>query len=446
MKTTKFYSLLLTSVMLAATSSFTSCSADDNPVAGPTNPEEEDVYEAPEDPLGDFMANFITTNEDGNQVLGGYGQPLDEGDPTVLSIGVESLEEAELLFNSFVTDPLHVVSIGMGNITYSPVSRDGKAQGEIYFNASSDCIAHITFSNDIPQDLVSEVRFIDKKLWPDNATSPYVLGKEYFLMKAYTNTSKTEFRCFLIERDKVTTIDKDSTEPVVILCIDDGSNGNIPLFLRYKYLFNSKDKFTPVSYEHDEVNPNATDDYKYGAWWTETNGKGTVVKYARCSGKNTPDNVLPSLNQLKSVYYRLRNIDELNGNYNINEDGVKTVFTYDKEALDYWWWSQDYNKKGSTFNLYAWNFQTGESDYWRAYTHLGLMCQVIYYEANDNWSTIKDAEHSLRDKDVEYDDEYGIEPYPNKFTVFRKKYSYSYWHFTTYYDNNTGQWCVGIHD
>ncbi len=433
-KATGRRALLGISVMLAAMT-LAACSVEDNPTVTPTYEEEEDVYEAPEDPLGDFMAFFTSIDEAGNTVLGGYGAALDEADPTVLSIGVESLEEAERMFNRFVTDPLHMVSIGTGNITYSPVSRDGKAQGEIYFNAANDCIARITFSDDIPQDLVSEVRFIDKKLWPDNATSPYVVGKEYFLMKAYTNASQTEYRVFMIERDKVTTIDKNSTEPVVMLCIHDGSNGNKALFLRYKYLFNSSDKIVPVSYEHDEIIPENHPDRNprkesliYGAWWTETRGKGEVVRYVLNDEKNYPDTNLPTLSQLEQVYYTLRDMDKYLYE-TVSYQGVQKAFGSDSEVLDYWFWSQDYNKKGSTFNLYAWNFKTGESDYWRAYTHLGLLCQVITEIPSEPGK-------ALRDKDAAFDDEYGIDPLPNYFDVFFKYWPGTNCSFTVYKDGD----------
>lgn len=362
MKKNNFYALLA-SVMLAATAGLiTACTAIDNPVSNPTY-EEEDVYEAPEDPLGDFMANFITTDSLGNTVLGGYGEALDEGDPTVLSIGVKSLEDAEDLFRMFVTDTLHLTSYVAGNLTYTPVSRDGKQQGEINFIAGADgCIARVTFSDDIPQDLVSEVRFIDKKLWPNNAESPYIVGHEYLLMTAEPISSNGEWHNFLVDMAKVT----ENINGFLLLCIDNGDNGGRLTFFRYKYLFNEKDKFIPLSYVHDgiKVANSKYPDCKYGVWRKKINGEGEIVRAVGNEGKNQVDIVLPKLAFLE----RMHTI--------FGDEGIKEVI--DKEALNYWFWSCDHNKKGLTFNLYARNFNTGKSDYWRAYTHLGLLSEDIY--------------------------------------------------------------------
>ena len=365
MKAKHLFHVLLTSVMLAATAGLiTACTAIDDPVSNPTY-EEEDVYEAPEDPLGDFMAYFTTTDSLGNTVLGGYGEALDEGDPTVLSIGVKSLEDAEDLFRMFVTDTLHLTSYVAGNLTYTPVSRDGKQQGEINFIAGADgCIARVTFSDDIPQDLVSEVRFIDKKLWPNNAESPYIVGHEYLLMTAEPISSKGEWHNFLVDMAKVT----EKINGFLLLCIDNGDHGGCLTFFRYKYLFgSSKGKFIPLSYRHDGISTVAWKDpqYCYGVWLTKIKGEGEQIRAVGNLKANTSDWALPGIEDLEHIHKTF------------GDDGIKNVI--DKEALDYWFWSDDYNKKGLTFNLYAWNFSTGKSDYWRAYTHLGLLSEMFFF-------------------------------------------------------------------
>ena len=367
MRTRQFFYTLLASAMLAATAGLiTACTAIDDPVSNPTY-EEEDVYEAPEDPLGDFMAYFTTTDSLGNTVLGGYGEALDEGDPTVLSIGVKSLEDAEDLFRMFVTDTLHLTSYVAGNLTYTPVSRDGKQQGEINFIAGADgCIARVTFSDDIPQDLVSEVRFIDKKLWPNNAESPYIVGHEYLLMTAEPISSKGEWHNFLVDMAKVT---ENINGGFLLLCIDNGDYGGSLTFFRYKYLFgSSKGKFIPLSYRHDGetwVQSSQSGYWTYGFWTTKVKGGGEIIRNTCNYDDNTPDYALPSLAQLQKIHNTF------------GDEGIKNVI--DKEALDYWFWTDEYNKKGLTFNLYAWNFSTGKSNYWRAYTHLGLLSEMFFF-------------------------------------------------------------------
>ena len=368
MKAKHLFHVLLTSVMLAATAGLiTACTAIDDPVSNPTY-EEEDVYEAPEDPLGDFMAYFTTTDSLGNTVLGGYGEALDEGDPTVLSIGVKSLEDAEDLFRMFVTDTLHLTSYVAGNLTYTPVSRDGKQQGEINFTAGADgCIARVTFSDDIPQDLVSEVRFIDKKLWPNNAESPYIVGHEYLLMTAEPIYSNGEWHNFLVDMAKVP--ENMNINGFFLLCIDNGDYGGSLTFFRYKYLFGSSNgKFIPLSYRHDgetRVQSYQSGYRAYGFWTTKVKGGGEIIRNTCNFDDNTPDYALPSLAELQKIHNTF------------GDEGIKNVI--DKEALDYWFWTDEYNKKGLTFNLYAWNFSTGKSNYWRAYTHLGLLSEMFFF-------------------------------------------------------------------
>ena len=244
MKKNRFSFLLLTGVtgrrallgisaVLAAMTLAGCTDSDDNPVAEPTNPIEEVEYLAPEDPLGDFMANFFTTDEEGNTVQVG-GESLDEADPTVLSIGVASLEEAELMFRTFVTDTIHLESYVEGNITYSPVSRNGEQQGEIYFTAGGDgCIARVTFSDDIPQENVSEIRFIDEKLWPNNATeSPFVAGTEYVMLRAYRSKTDKWFKFLMETREAVAAgIHPKAATSVPMLCVHAGGQGKSAIFL-----------------------------------------------------------------------------------------------------------------------------------------------------------------------------------------------------------------------
>ena len=398
----------------------TSCTGnDDDPVvrATDTDSEEED-YIGPEDPLDDFMSNFVKTDANGRKMRLGYGKALDEGDPTVLTIGVASLEEAEWLFRRFVTDTLHLASYIEGNMTYSPTDREGRKQGEIYFTAGGEgCIARITFSPDIPQDMVSEVRFIDQQLSPLNRTTPFVAGKEYLLLKAYLDSRHTDYRVFLIEREKATHGDY-SDNPTVILCLYDGSGlGMNAEFFRYKYLHSGWDgRFRPLSYQHDWENE-GWKETPYGAWTLHENGMGVVEREAHNKSKNMEDEELnlPDIATFRNI---TRSINELGG--------VETVFKDDPEALQYWFWAKGHNKKGLTFNLNAWSFKEQREDYWRAYTHLGLWSQFILCPITD------DVEYGVRDTDVPQSDEYEITSFYHSTFVFRRtNYNWEFWTSST---------------
>ena len=187
MKRKSFRFTLLASVMLVATALMGCTSIDDNPVVPTTVHQDGDDSDGPAeylrpvaaDGLAAFMENIIRRDSLGEFASYGYGKPLDEADPSVLSVGVESLEEADGIFRSFIADTTNYVSICTGNITYMPHDSLGNKQGEIYLTAGGDgCIARITFSDDTPidRDLVSEIRFIDKKLWPDNDAPRFIVG------------------------------------------------------------------------------------------------------------------------------------------------------------------------------------------------------------------------------------------------------------------------------
>ena len=127
------FTLLPSLLMLACAAGLmlAACTSnDDNPTADISTTPIDDTEE-PGDYTGDgtfvapdglawFMGHLVQTDSEGLLVGYVYGKPLDEADPTVLSVGVASAEEAEDIFRSFVADTLHVVSVAPGTVTYSP--------------------------------------------------------------------------------------------------------------------------------------------------------------------------------------------------------------------------------------------------------------------------------------------------------------------------------------
>lgn len=429
MKTRKSHFLLLASAMLGAMS-LTSCSVDDNPVIEPTNPIEEVVYLAPEDPLGDFMANFFTTDEEGNTVPV-CGESLDEADPTVLSIGVASLEEAELMFRTFATDTIHLESYVEGNITYSPVSRNGEQQGEIYFTAGDDdCIARVTFSDDIPQDEVSEIRFIDEKLWPNNATeSPFVAGTEYVMLRAYRSKTDKWFKFLMETREAVAAgIHPEAAKSVPMLCVHAGGQGKQAIFLRYKYVIANDFKYAKLTYTSETRYEYAENQWGYGMWiykpLYETTDNYSVFRLSYLEEGFTEDKELglPTHNQFKQMHAYL---EELGGLHAV----LKSV----GDTNDFWFslsdfkklWAAGYQKEYDSNYLAnsrcidtqrAYDLVNGtDLGYLECPKELALVSQYIHmppmaFHMVDKYHALRTRDDYQRDDESEYDIIQDIKP------------------------------------
>ena len=439
MKENRFSFLLLTGVtgrrallgisaILAAMTLAGCTDSDDNPVAESTNPIEEVEYLAPEDPLGDFMANFFTTDEEGNTVQVG-GESLDEADPTVLSIGVASLEEAELMFRTFVTDTIHLESYVEGNITYSPVSRNGEQQGEIYFTAGGDgCIARVTFSDDIPQENVSEIRFIDEKLWPNNATeSPFVAGTEYVMLRAYRSKTDKWFKFLMETREAVAAgIHPKTATSVPMLCVHAGGQGKSAIFLRYKFVMDNEYDYDYVTYTSKFPYANTEDPKQlgYGMWvnglygWTDN---WSIFRLANLEERFTEDKDLglPTANQFEQIHAYLEELG-----------GLQTVLkSYEGTARD-WHDLQYFQKFWTAGYKYEPNWAlTGYVEKQRAYdlingTNLGylecpfelaLASQYIFmptmaFHLMDRYHALRKRDDYQRDDESEYDIIQNIKP------------------------------------
>lgn len=407
----RMINLFLASVMLVAMAGLmTACSADDNPVV-PTQAEDEEddddgsaEYEAPvaADGLAAFMENIIVRDSLGEFVCYGYGKALDEADPSVLSVGVESVDEADEIFRSFIADTTHYVSVGTGNITYMPHDSLGNKQGEIYLTAGGDgCIARITFSDDTPidRDLVSEVRFIDKKLWPENDEPQFKVGHLYAAAKWYRSNDVIRVYVDITDAgiedqgldDHFTSI---RTPAIKFLCINDDSYGYLPTLFwasrqRYAYDWEKRkvydDKLCWFGiWFNDNTNLNTDDELSGNYYKNETRRTTKEWKKAPRDADWTHNCYIGNLKYLSNC---------------LNKNWDMFVKAYGSDRLgDTWYWSRDMVKSDLIiFRLWAYNFKEGKKKSFRAYTnycHLsGMVTPLRNYPADMyyvyNYSIVK---------------------------------------------------------
>ena len=178
MKKSLFYLFML---MAVAAMPLTSCEKDPQKEDGQHDPKSDsDLTEVTAyNSLSWLQGALVVVNEKGEVVRRVYGEPLDESQPDVLSAPVASYATAEKIFLSWVAPGKSATKVD-GGYDYNLTDAEGKAQGSVSFRAVEDggrVIARMTVAEGTELAEVSEVNFIDSKLWPENAT-PWVKVKE----------------------------------------------------------------------------------------------------------------------------------------------------------------------------------------------------------------------------------------------------------------------------
>ena len=294
------------------------------------------------------------------------------------------------IFRSFIADTTNYVSIGTGNITYMPHDSLGNKQGEIYLTAGGDgCIARITFSDDTPidRDLVSEIRFIDKKLWPDNDAPRFIVGHIYAYAEDWTkwNNRGDNVQGLFVDITDADVKDQGSDDHyrshevgVKFLCVRDESYGNSAMLF-----WASRKKY---AYEWDRVY--SYNSQKWAGVWFNDNTDTYFGKFYKNEVR---------INQIQGEWIIPREpdrshnctIEELKTiSECLNKDWDKFVKVYGSNRLDdTWYWSSEQAWGPATFRLWAYNLKKGKQDYYRAYTnywHLSGVtrpytdCRIIY--------------------------------------------------------------------
>ncbi len=179
MKSTKFYVVLLATVLCAGL--VTSCTGDDDVIP-------EDPQETPQeqgsvnvfDQVKYFQNLLVEIDTLGNIKQRVTGAPLNSIDSTELYIGVADLAEASEMFKNLLSPDTEVKPLVPSTIDLEVKLKDenGRLLETAYFKAvdNAPVLAEVTFQQGDVIKHVSKVIFIKESAWPDNDFSPYMWG------------------------------------------------------------------------------------------------------------------------------------------------------------------------------------------------------------------------------------------------------------------------------
>ena len=196
MKKNWFYLFLL---MVVTVIPLTSCDKDDEPVID--NGEEEYQKPGPDyqeetrpvtayDGLSWLQSNLVEVDDNNNVIRRVYGKPLDPSQPTVISVPVNDFADAESTFLRWVAPGKEATKVD-GGYDYNLTDRDGNPQGTVSFYAVEDeagVIARMDIAPGTDLKQVTEVKFIDAELWPENAAYQRVERRKIYWMEDYELT------------------------------------------------------------------------------------------------------------------------------------------------------------------------------------------------------------------------------------------------------------------
>lgn len=175
-----FYNIVLLSFALFSFT-FVACSSDDDD--DDENSKTDDPSEIPADAfknvvdeLGTLQASLVRIDSLGNFEERVLGESLDDADTTVVSVGVDSYEEARHIFGTLFAD----TTVIKNDSTVAEFTVD---KGYAQLNAGDGkegLVAYATFNVE-GLKYVSQVNFILNSAWPHNASSVgyHKLGKMY---------------------------------------------------------------------------------------------------------------------------------------------------------------------------------------------------------------------------------------------------------------------------
>ena len=191
-----FYLFLL---MVVTVIPLTSCDKDDEPVID--NGEEEYQKPGPDyqeetrqvtayDGLSWLQSNLVEVDDNNNVIRRVYGKPLDPSQPTVISVPVNDFADAESTFLRWVAPGKEATKVD-GGYDYNLTDRDGNPQGTVSFRAvegEAGVIARMDIAPGTDLKQVTEVKFIDAELWPENAAYQRVERRKIYWMEDYELT------------------------------------------------------------------------------------------------------------------------------------------------------------------------------------------------------------------------------------------------------------------
>ena len=162
---------------------FTACDDDtNNPVAQHDPVSDEDqIPVTAYDGLDWLQNSIVVVGENDTVVRRIYGEMLDPSDTTILSVAVADYAMAETVFLNWVA-PMkeqNLEKVEDGYI-YDLTDASGNSQGRVEFrqaDASEGILAKMTVGEGTALKAVSEVRFINKNVWPENAAQSKLYKK-----------------------------------------------------------------------------------------------------------------------------------------------------------------------------------------------------------------------------------------------------------------------------
>ena len=196
MKKNWFYLFLLMAIVAMP---LTSCDKDDEPVIdngeegyqkpGPDYEEETKPVTA-YDGLSWLQSNLVEVDDNNNVISRVYGKPLDPSQPTVISVPVNDFADAESTFLRWVAPGKETIKVDGGH-DYNLTDRDGNPQGAVSFRAvegEAGVIARMDIAPGTDLKQVTEVKFINAELWPENAAYQRVERRKIYWMEDYELT------------------------------------------------------------------------------------------------------------------------------------------------------------------------------------------------------------------------------------------------------------------
>lgn len=166
-----FYNIVLLSFALFSFT-FVACSSDDDDTKIDFPEKTEDIV----DELGTLQASLVRIDSLGNFEERVLGVALDDADTTVVSVGVDSYEEARHIFGTLFAD----TTVIKNDSTVAEFTVD-KGYAQLNTGDGKDgLVAYATFNVE-GLKYVSQVNFILNSAWPHNASSVgfHKLGQMY---------------------------------------------------------------------------------------------------------------------------------------------------------------------------------------------------------------------------------------------------------------------------
>ena len=191
MKKNLFYLFML---MVAAAMPLTSCEKDPQKEGEYQKPGEDYVEETRPvttyDGLSWLQRNLVVVDADGEVIRRVYGKPLDASQPTVISVPVYDFADADSTFLRWVAPGKETTKVDGGH-DYNLTDRDGNPQGAVSFRAvegEPGIIARMSVAPGTGLKQVTEVKFIDAELWPENAAYQKLERRKIYWMEDYELT------------------------------------------------------------------------------------------------------------------------------------------------------------------------------------------------------------------------------------------------------------------